>query len=59
VKAEEQREVAVDAFLLKDFGGAMPSQVEAILMRMRSRPMPAWSYCAMMARAWAMVASVS
>ncbi len=29
----------------------MPSQVEAILMRMRSRPMPASSYCLMMSRA--------
>ena len=37
----------------------MPSHVDAILIRMRSRPMPAWSYCAMILRACAMVASVS
>ena len=40
VEAEEQRQVAVNAFLLQLSAALMPSQVEAILMRMRSFEMP-------------------
>jgi len=59
VQAEEQREIAVDAFLLQHFSGANAFPGGGDFDQDAVAPDTAWSYWAMMAWAWAMVASVS